>query len=150
MASPSRDPYAILGVSRGASRAEIASAYRHLAKAAHPDLGATESDRMRDLNWAWELLDDPLRRAEWDRRTASAVAHWSAAGPSRWPPEPRAEPRTSRPSWAVSGDDWEGPGAPAVRRSANLGCAYPIVAAVALMIFVLVAALASSAAIPTP
>lgn len=55
----SRDPYDVLGVSRGASEDEIKSAYRKLAKKYHPDLNqgsATADAKMRELNEAYAVL----------------------------------------------------------------------------------------------
>lgn len=51
------DPYAVLGVRRGASLAEIARARRSLAKRHHPDsAGADSEEAMRRINLAWEML----------------------------------------------------------------------------------------------
>jgi DnaJ-like protein/nuclease-like protein len=60
------DYYELLGVRRDASRQEIRSAYRGLAKAMHPDAGGT-AGTFRLLREAYETLSDPSRRAAYDR-----------------------------------------------------------------------------------
>ena len=64
-----RDPYAVLGVRRDASEAEIKSAFRKLAKQNHPDLNpgdkATEQ-RFKDANAAYDLLSDKVKRRRFD------------------------------------------------------------------------------------
>lgn len=99
------DPYATLGVPRGATNLQVARAHRTLAKRHHPDLQADEderteaADRMRRINEAWALLSDPVARAEYDRTHPTAGTarggHWS---PSRAPIHPAA-PSSTR-SWA--------------------------------------------------
>lgn len=105
---PEIDPYAVLGVSRSATREEIARAYRTLAKRLHPDAGTdTASIAMTRVNEAWRILSDPVRRRGWDARHAMAGApHWrtapvtAGAGPTTdIPRRPRtALPRTRRDS----------------------------------------------------
>lgn len=54
-----RDPYEVLGVSRGASEDEIKQAYRRLAKQYHPDLhpgDAACAKKMNEINEAYDLL----------------------------------------------------------------------------------------------
>ncbi|HWC93871.1 MAG TPA: DnaJ domain-containing protein, partial [Pseudolabrys sp.] len=56
-----RDPYQILGVSKGASEAEIKSAYRKLAKKLHPDANKHDpkaASRFAELNAAYEIVGD--------------------------------------------------------------------------------------------
>jgi DnaJ-class molecular chaperone len=65
-----RDPYAVLGVARGASDEEVKRAYRKLAKTLHPDLNpgkrATEQ-QFKEVAAAYDLLSDPAKRARYDR-----------------------------------------------------------------------------------
>jgi hypothetical protein len=63
------DYYELLGVARDASPSEIRSAYRALAKAMHPDAGGT-AGAFRLLREAYETLNDPGLRAEYDRGDA--------------------------------------------------------------------------------
>ena len=58
--------YDVLGVTADASPAEVRAAYRLAARDHHPDAGG-DPGRMRDLNAAWHVLGDPIRRAAYDR-----------------------------------------------------------------------------------
>jgi molecular chaperone DnaJ len=69
MATTERDYYEVLGVSRGASEAEIKKAFRALARELHPDVSSTPDaeKRFREVAEAFEVLSDPERRATYDR-----------------------------------------------------------------------------------
>jgi len=62
-----RTHYEVLGVAADASPAEVRSAYRLAARDHHPDAGG-DPRRMQDLNAAWHVLGDPIRRAAYDRQ----------------------------------------------------------------------------------
>ena len=64
------DPYATLGVARGASEADIKKAYRKLAKELHPDKNKDNpkaTERFSKVAQAYELLSDKDKRARFDR-----------------------------------------------------------------------------------
>ena len=73
MAAPDRrpDPYAVLGVPATATQIEIRAAYRAAARRLHPDAGGS-ADAMQRLNTAWHVLQDPARRAAYDRSLRGA------------------------------------------------------------------------------
>ncbi|MBR0536805.1 MAG: DnaJ domain-containing protein [Clostridia bacterium] len=54
-----KDPYAVLGVPRGASEEEITKAYRKLAKKYHPDLNPDDANaaaKMSEINAAYDAI----------------------------------------------------------------------------------------------
>lgn len=65
-----KDPYQLLGVSRGASHEQIRAAYRKLAKEHHPDLNpdnAKAEERFKAVAAAYELLSNEEKRGRFDR-----------------------------------------------------------------------------------
>src|SRR6188508_2703892 len=64
------DPYATLGVPRGANEADIKKAYRKLAKELHPDRNKDNpaaSARFSKVTQAYDILTDKDKRARYDR-----------------------------------------------------------------------------------
>src|SRR5205807_2029616 len=106
------DPYATLGVTRGASALQVARAHRRLAKRFHPDLHPNEAgtERMRRINDAWRILSTPAHREAWDREHPVGgipMSHWGptadvAAGDKGGCEQHDAEsqhPAEWRPGW---------------------------------------------------
>jgi curved DNA-binding protein CbpA len=70
MAGQYTDYYALLGVGRGASAADVDRAYRRAARATHPDVhpdDGSAAERFRAVTIAHETLSDPRRRAAYDQ-----------------------------------------------------------------------------------
>ena len=60
--------YDLLGITQEASAAEIKKAFREKAKQLHPDIaGSSQSEAMRKLIGAYEVLSKAERRFEYDR-----------------------------------------------------------------------------------
>ncbi|SMB95830.1 DnaJ C-terminal domain-containing protein [Deinococcus hopiensis] len=65
-----KDYYDLLGVSRGASDADIKSAYRKLAKQYHPDKNQGDekaAERFKEIGEAYAVLSDPEKRKLYDQ-----------------------------------------------------------------------------------
>ena len=82
-----KDYYAVLGVPRTASQAEIKKAFRKLARQHHPDAkpGDTAAERkFKEVNEANEVLGDPAKRRQYDELGANwdAISRARAAGAS--------------------------------------------------------------------
>ena len=83
------DHYATLGLDRRCTDTQIRAAYRVLAKQHHPDVNGDMREaltRTQELNAAYEILGDPDRRAEYDRKISA---------PKKSPPQKRAHPAVS-------------------------------------------------------
>src|SRR5690349_20038190 len=69
------DHYALLGVPRGATRAELRRAYRLLALKLHPDrAGYGATHLFQRVAEAYRVLSDPASRADYDRKLREAEA----------------------------------------------------------------------------
>jgi curved DNA-binding protein CbpA len=95
------DPYATLGVPRGASAQQVQQAYRRLARRYHPDLhpDAETTERMQLVNQAWEILSSSTRPASYDVESASG----ESAGGGHWSASRRSGPMSS------ASTTWNGP-----------------------------------------
>lgn len=85
------DYYLILEVSMDADARTIQAAYHRLALRFHPDthLPESSSTRMQAINQAYEVLSDPVKRREYDRRHFNITDKTDApTQPSRPTPPP--------------------------------------------------------------
>jgi molecular chaperone DnaJ len=110
------DPYDVLGVRRDATNSTIKKRWRELAREHHPDRAAGNADadgeltaRMARINAAYDLLSDPMRRAQWDASSDGLAAARADKGtrvtfdddghevaPAGPPPPPPTRPVTAR------------------------------------------------------
>ena len=90
---PMKDYYQILGLSRGASEAEIKKAYRRLAKQYHPDVtkgDKASEEKFKEISEAYNVLSDREQRKKYDMFGAAGVGagapgfegfRWEGRGP---------------------------------------------------------------------
>jgi len=98
MSDRERDPYQELGIGRDATAADIARAWRRLARAVHPDSRPGDpaaAAQFRALTDAYGLLSDPARRAAWDHQHPRPTRRPQPPGPAApdlWPLRAAARP----------------------------------------------------------
>ncbi len=64
--SNTEDLYAILGVDKKATQADIKKAYRKKAKTNHPDVGGDE-ETFKKITHSYEVLSDPVKKENYDK-----------------------------------------------------------------------------------
>jgi molecular chaperone DnaJ len=79
-----KDFYAVLGVSKDASAADIKKAYRKLARKLHPDANQGDEKaeaRFKEVGEAYAVLSDPEKRQQYDAvRAMAGGARFTGAG----------------------------------------------------------------------
>jgi curved DNA-binding protein len=79
-----KDYYAVLGVPKTATQAEIKKAYRRLARELHPDRNPGDAEaekRFKEANEANAVLSDPEKRRQYDELGANWQAYQGAGFP---------------------------------------------------------------------
>ena len=75
------DYYEILGLQKNSSKDEIRRAYRRLAHEYHPDKqGGGDEKQFREINEAYEVLSDEVKRAQYDKFGQTFEQARSASG----------------------------------------------------------------------
>ena len=78
-----RDYYEVLGLSKGATDAEIKKAYRSMAKKYHPDMnpGNAEAEaKFKEVNEAYDVLSDADKKAQYDQFGHAAFDQTAGGG----------------------------------------------------------------------
>ncbi|MDR3503780.1 MAG: DnaJ C-terminal domain-containing protein [Legionella sp.] len=81
-----KDYYKIMGLSQDATEKDIKLAYRRLARKYHPDLSKEmdAEERFKEMGEAYEVLKDPVKRAEYDNYLKNREFHSNAPQQSGW------------------------------------------------------------------
>jgi curved DNA-binding protein CbpA len=80
-----KDPYKVLGLSRGASQEDIRKAHRTLVRKHHPDANPEDpraEERFKQVQRAYEVLSNPEKRQEYDKRFHTSSRGTSSRGTS--------------------------------------------------------------------
>ena len=102
--APTRDFYAVLGVSSSASQDEIKKQYRRLAAKHHPDKNpndAKSAERFKEISEAYTVLGDSEKRKQYD--DMRRLGAFGGFGGARRGPGPRPSSSGSRPGASGGG-----------------------------------------------
>jgi len=69
--------YQELGLKKNATKSEIKASYRSLVKQHHPDAGG-EKERFLAIQNAWEILNDPIKKEQYDRTLFSSSSSFDS------------------------------------------------------------------------
>ena len=69
------DHYAVLGLAKEATDAELSKAYRRLSREYHPDKQEGKEDKLKELQAAWDTLGDPVKRKAYDTYGTQTFGH---------------------------------------------------------------------------
>ncbi|HEX3299960.1 MAG TPA: molecular chaperone DnaJ [Actinomycetota bacterium] len=78
-----KDYYAVLGVPKNATQAEIKKAYRKLAQQHHPDANAGDpkaEERFKEISSAYDVIGDEDKRKSYDRAREMGAAGFGGGG----------------------------------------------------------------------
>jgi hypothetical protein len=107
--------YTVIGVSETASLAEIKAAYRELVRQVHPDSVPNASpywkraaeEKTKEINEAYQILSDVLKRREYDRLIAEARQRpTQAQHPNSTTPQSQTSPPSPQPQGVKRGYNW--------------------------------------------
>lgn len=81
-----KDYYKIMGISQDATEKDIKLAYRRLARKYHPDLSkeTNAEERFKEMGEAYEVLKDPVKRAEYDQYLKYGASNTRSESQSAW------------------------------------------------------------------
>jgi len=81
-----KDYYETLGVARGATEADIKSAYRKLARKYHPDVNKEKDaeERFKEVGEAYAVLKDTEKRAAYDQMGSNWKSGQDFTPPPNW------------------------------------------------------------------
>jgi len=77
---PTTDLYKLLGLPRDATQDDIRKAHRNLVRKHHPDANPgdpSSEERFKEIQRAYEVLSDPRRKREYDRKRHDATREGS-------------------------------------------------------------------------
>lgn len=77
-----RDYYEVLGIKKGATEAEIKSAYRQLARKHHPDIDKSTgaAEKFKEVSEAYQILSDPSKKQQYDQFGHAAFDRGAGGG----------------------------------------------------------------------
>ena len=84
MQQTTKDLYKVLGLSRGASQEDIRKAHRKLVRQYHPDANPEDpqaEERFKEVQRAYEVLSNPEKRQEYDKRFHTSTRERSSGRP---------------------------------------------------------------------
>jgi molecular chaperone DnaJ len=97
-----KDYYHVLGVGKTASDEEIKKAYRRLAHQYHPDKAGGDEKKFKEINEAYQVLSDRVKRTQYDRfGTAEGAGGFGGVHGAQWGGFPGGMP----PNWEGFGFD---------------------------------------------